>query len=133
MDRDEEIAGRWIAKWRLAGGDPEAFIIGAMKEYVEGDEGSLIAEDLTELSRDEILALALQWRSYWVQWQDWADRELELLGNEKPDSLFSYGRLGSQLQIGLLVGRALATIARLEGEIELLKKQAANNQPGDAK
>lgn len=92
----------------------------ANEEDVEGI-GSL-REELDEMPRPKLTDTAIMWRSYWVQWQEWANRLMDKLKVVKPSNLFSFGRKGSQKMIDANVGALLA-------EVEELRAARDHDQP----
>lgn len=71
------------------------------------DEGELAEEDIAwaEIPPGNHKKIASLWRSYWVQWQVWADGIVAYLGLEEDNVML--GRLGSQEKIKACIEQLL--------------------------
>lgn len=71
------------------------------------EEHGELDEELDEMPRPQLTDTAILWRSYWVQWQEWADKLMDKLKIVGPQNLFSFGRKGSQKMIAINVAMLL--------------------------
>lgn len=72
----------------------------------DDEELAAVVEDYKKCDRDELYRAIRMWRSHAIQWQEWADHQLKLMGYEPPEMVM-HGRLGTQELITLLVGRLM--------------------------
>lgn len=78
------------------------------------DTTDVVREELDEMPRPQLTDVAILWRSYWEQWQDWANKLMGKLKIAAPSNLVSWGRKGTQKIIDVNVGVLLAEAAALE-------------------